>query len=194
MREIRDGMVSRSISRLCICTMWSNRSCRTLRVQSRATPAATRLASTFPSHARKEHTIMIPPHSSTSFTSCRGDYLIDNVRQNVGNQQIHDRAEELDAHSPHDSSCQGLHIPQDVLQGRSLPSFACNPFQYKSKSVLRQARRIENFRGWAGGRTGGEGLRFFSLYAPRYCLAASAGFGRQFTKLRALSRLRRRYD
>ena len=33
-----------------------------------------------------------------------------------------------------------------------------------------------------------------SLYAPRYCLTASAGFGRQFTKLRALSRLRRRYD
>ena len=32
-----------------------------------------------------------------------------------------------------------------------------------------------------------------SLYAPRYCLTASAGFGRQFTKLRALSRLRRRY-
>ena len=31
-------------------------------------------------------------------------------------------------------------------------------------------------------------------YAPRYCLTASAGFGRQFTKLRALSRLRRRYD
>ena len=33
-----------------------------------------------------------------------------------------------------------------------------------------------------------------SLYAPRYCLRASAGFGRQFAKLRALSRLRRRYD
>ena len=33
-----------------------------------------------------------------------------------------------------------------------------------------------------------------SLYAPRYCLTASAGFGRQFAKLRALSRLRRRYD
>ena len=32
-----------------------------------------------------------------------------------------------------------------------------------------------------------------SLYAPRYCLTASAGFGRQFAKLRALSRLRRRY-
>ena len=32
-----------------------------------------------------------------------------------------------------------------------------------------------------------------SLYAPRYCLTVSAGFGRQFTKLRALSRLRRRY-
>ena len=28
--------------------------------------------------------------------------------------------------------------------------------------------------------------------APRYCLTASAGFGRQFAKLRALSRLRRR--
>jgi len=38
------------------------------------------------------------------------------------------------------------------------------------------------------------GSLFLSLYAPRYCLAASAGFGRQFTKLRALSRLRRRYD
>ena len=37
------------------------------------------------------------------------------------------------------------------------------------------------------------GSLFLSLYAPRYCLAASAGFGRQFTKLRALSRLRRRY-
>ena len=33
-----------------------------------------------------------------------------------------------------------------------------------------------------------------SLHAQRYCLTASAGFGRQFTKLRALSRLRRRYD
>jgi len=33
-----------------------------------------------------------------------------------------------------------------------------------------------------------------SLYALRYCLTASAGFGRQFAKLRALSRLRRRYD
>ena len=32
-----------------------------------------------------------------------------------------------------------------------------------------------------------------SLCAPRYCHTASAGFGRQFTKLRALSRLRRRY-
>ena len=32
-----------------------------------------------------------------------------------------------------------------------------------------------------------------SLYAPRYCHTASAGFGRQFAKLRALSRLRRRY-
>ena len=31
------------------------------------------------------------------------------------------------------------------------------------------------------------------MYAPRYCLTASAGFGRQFTKLRALIRLRRRY-
>ena len=38
------------------------------------------------------------------------------------------------------------------------------------------------------------GSLFLSLYAPRYCLAASAGFGRQFAKLRALSRLRRRYD
>ena len=38
------------------------------------------------------------------------------------------------------------------------------------------------------------GSLFLSLYAPRYCLTASAGFGRQFTKLRALSRLRRRYD
>ena len=38
------------------------------------------------------------------------------------------------------------------------------------------------------------GSLFLSLYAPRFCLAASAGFGRQFTKLRALSRLRRRYD
>ena len=38
------------------------------------------------------------------------------------------------------------------------------------------------------------GSLFLSLYAPRYCLSASAGFGRQFTKLRALSRLRRRYD
>ena len=38
------------------------------------------------------------------------------------------------------------------------------------------------------------GSLLLSLYAPRYCLAASAGFGRQFTKLRALSRLRRRYD
>ena len=32
-----------------------------------------------------------------------------------------------------------------------------------------------------------------SLYAPRYCHTASAGFGRQFAKLRALSRLQRRY-
>ena len=38
------------------------------------------------------------------------------------------------------------------------------------------------------------GSLLLSLYAPRYCLTASAGFGRQFTKLRALSRLRRRYD
>ena len=38
------------------------------------------------------------------------------------------------------------------------------------------------------------GSLVLSLYAPRYCLSASAGFGRQFTKLRALSRLRRRYD
>ena len=38
------------------------------------------------------------------------------------------------------------------------------------------------------------GSLFLSLYAPRYCLTASAGFGRQFAKLRALSRLRRRYD
>ena len=38
------------------------------------------------------------------------------------------------------------------------------------------------------------GSLFLSLHAPRYCLTASAGFGRQFTKLRALSRLRRRYD
>ena len=38
------------------------------------------------------------------------------------------------------------------------------------------------------------GSLFLSLHAPRYCLSASAGFGRQFTKLRALSRLRRRYD
>ena len=37
------------------------------------------------------------------------------------------------------------------------------------------------------------GSLFLSLHAPRYCLSASAGFGRQFTKLRALSRLRRRY-
>ena len=37
------------------------------------------------------------------------------------------------------------------------------------------------------------GSLVLSLYAPRYCLTASAGFGRQFTKLRALSRLRRRY-
>ena len=37
------------------------------------------------------------------------------------------------------------------------------------------------------------GSLLLSLYAPRYCLTASAGFGRQFTKLRALSRLRRRY-
>ena len=37
------------------------------------------------------------------------------------------------------------------------------------------------------------GSLLLSLYAPRYCLAASAGFGRQFAKLRALSRLRRRY-
>ena len=38
------------------------------------------------------------------------------------------------------------------------------------------------------------GSLILSLYAPRYCLTASAGFGRQFAKLRALSRLRRRYD
>ena len=38
------------------------------------------------------------------------------------------------------------------------------------------------------------GSLLLSLYAPRYCLTASAGFGRQFAKLRALSRLRRRYD
>ena len=38
------------------------------------------------------------------------------------------------------------------------------------------------------------GSLVLSLYAPRYCLTASAGFGRQFAKLRALSRLRRRYD
>ena len=38
------------------------------------------------------------------------------------------------------------------------------------------------------------GSLLLSLYAPRCCLTASAGFGRQFAKLRALSRLRRRYD
>ena len=38
------------------------------------------------------------------------------------------------------------------------------------------------------------GSLLLSLYAPHYCLTASAGFGRQFAKLRALSRLRRRYD
>ena len=38
------------------------------------------------------------------------------------------------------------------------------------------------------------GSLFLSLYAPRCCLTASAGFGRQFAKLRVLSRLRRRYD
>ena len=37
------------------------------------------------------------------------------------------------------------------------------------------------------------GSLLLSLYAPRCCLTASAGFGRQFAKLRALSRLRRRY-
>ena len=31
-------------------------------------------------------------------------------------------------------------------------------------------------------------------HAPRYCLMASAGFGQQFAKLHALSRLWRRYD
>ena len=38
------------------------------------------------------------------------------------------------------------------------------------------------------------GSLVLSLYAPRCCPTASAGFGRQFAKLRALSRLRRRYD
>ena len=57
-------------------------------------------------------------------------------------------------------------------------------------------------RGWPGPLpvfiqltfTSHTGSLFLSLYAPRYCLRASAGFGRQFAKLRALSRLRRRYD
>ena len=56
----------------------------------------------------------------------------------------------------------------------------------------KQQCRLPVLSAWLSRRT--QPSLVLSLYAPRYCLTASAGFGRQFAKLRALSRLRRRYD
>ena len=61
MREMSEGMVKRSISRAVRRVILPNRSWRSVRVQSRATEAAARLAKILPVQASREHSSMAPP-------------------------------------------------------------------------------------------------------------------------------------
>ena len=62
MREMREGMVNLSISPAVSRVILPNKSWRICLVQSRATPAATRLANTLPTHARMEQSTISPPY------------------------------------------------------------------------------------------------------------------------------------
>ena len=82
------------------------------------------------------------------------------------------------------SSVRFLLSPLVVLR---TPALICDQRATGAGGQGHSQLKTSNFYGY------NTGSLLLSLYAPRYCHTASAGFGRQFAKLRALSRLQRRY-